>query len=247
MVDHFQEAVDVFFIDEQTRQTENIPRRIVHVNRHFDVTFLAGGHDCLKEILEVCPQLLVIDVGIILEQLVEFCHTLRLPTGERHIIFLGEIQNILRHRVVVILNHTLFIKQRRGTVADLVEQIGTRPIKNRHEIVANDLYTEFAQVADALLVVFNQRIAGRFADLDVIVNVDGFHHVAVESVGVKLLHHLSNFRFLPDLTGHFMMQCPDDAGHAGNLFDVGQLDFIVSFAVPTKTHLHRHRSFLLTG
>ena len=41
----------------------------------------------------------------------EVCHSFGFPTGERHIVFLCKIKDILRHCVVIVLNHILFIKK----------------------------------------------------------------------------------------------------------------------------------------
>ena len=122
-----------------------------------------------------------------------------------------------------------------------MEKIGTSPVKDRHKIITDDLYTELAQVADALLIVLDVHIPGGKADLDVVMDIDGFYNIDVEAVCLALLLHLSNFFFLPNFTGHLVMQGPDNAGYAGDLLDVGQLDFVVAFAVPTETHLHWHK------
>ena len=50
----------------------------------------------------------------------------------------------------------------------------------------------------------------------------------------------SDLLFLPDLAGLLVVQGPDDAGHAGDLLDVGQRDAVVPFAIPAESHLHGH-------
>ena len=244
MVDHLQEALDVLAVDQQAGQAEDIPGGIVHVDGHLDVALLTGGHNGLQEVLQVGPQLLVVHIGVVLEQLVQLGHTLGLPAGEGHVVLLGEVQDVLGHGVVVVLDHALLIEQGGGAVADLVEQVGTGPVEDGHEVVADDLDAELGQVADALLVVLDQSVAGGLADLDVIMDVDGLDDVAVEAVSVQLVHDLLDFFLGPNFTGHLVMQSPNDAGNAGDLLDVGQLDGIIAFAVPTETHVHRHSKFL---
>ena len=245
VVHHAQEAVDALSIYQQAGQAEDIPRGIVHVDGHLDVALAAGGHQSFQEVLQVLPQLFLGDRGIGLEQLVQLCHTLRLPAREGHVVLLGEAQDVVGHGLVIVLDHVLLVEQSSGAVADGVEQVGTGPVKDGHEVVADDLDTELGQVADALLVVLDVLVAGGQADLDVIVDIDRLDHVHVEAVGVDLIGDLLDLVDLPDLTGHLVVQCPDDAGHAGNLLDVVEGDGIVAFTVPTPTHFHRHSGFLL--
>ena len=242
MVHHLQEAVNILLIDQQTGQAEDIPGGIVHVDGHLDAGLLAGGHQSFQEVLQVGPQLLMIHIGIGLKQLVQLGHALGLPAGEGHIVLLGEVQDVLGHGVVVVLDHAFFVEQSGGAVADLVEEVGAGPVEDGHEVVADDLDAELGKVAHGLLVVFDQLIPGGQADLDVVVDVDGLYHVTVEAVGMELIHHFSDLALFPNFAWHLVVQSPDDAGDAGNLLDVIQADLIVALAVPTETHLHWHNN-----
>ena len=142
VVYHLQETVDAGLVHQKSGQAENIPRWIVHVDGHFDVALTAGGHNCLQEILQVCPQLFFGDVCIRLEEFVQLRHSFRFPTREGHIVFFREIQDILRHRVVIVLDHSLFIEKCRRAVPNLVKQITARPVKNRHKVIANNFYAK---------------------------------------------------------------------------------------------------------
>ena len=177
------------------------------MDRHLDVALAAGGHDGLEEVFEVIPQLLLGDGGVGFEQLVQLGHALRLPAGEGHVVLLGEFENVVCHALVVVLDQVLLIEQGGGAVADGVEQVGAGPVKDGHEVVADDLDTELGQVADALLVVLDVLVAGGQADLDVIVDIDRLDHVHVEAVGVDLIGDLLDLVDLPDLTGHLVVQC----------------------------------------
>ena len=101
-----------------------------------------------------------------------------------------------------------------------MEQVGPGPVKHRHEVIANDLHTEFGQIPDALLVIFNVHIPGGQTDLDVIMDIDGLHHIHIKSVLIQLLLDLGNLRFLPDFSGQLVVQRPDNGGHTGNLLDI---------------------------
>ena len=206
---------------------------------HLDVALVAHRHQLLQEVLQVLPKLLLGHGAVHLEQLVQAGHTLRLPAGEGHAVQV--LQDIVRHGTGVILDQVLLIEQGGGAVGQGVEQVGAGPVEDGHEVVADHLHAELLQVPHGLDVVLNVLVPGGQAHLDVIVDVDGFHHVHVEAVGLQLLLDLGDLLFLPDLAGLLVVQGPDDAGHAGDLLDVRQLDAVVALAVPAKAHLHRHK------
>ena len=235
------EGQAVVLVVHHAQQAEDVPRGIVHVDGHLDVALAAGGHQGFEEVLQVLPELFLSDRGVGLEQLVQLCHPLRLPAGEGHVVLLGEGHDILSHGLVIALDLVLLVEQCGGAVADGVEQVGAGPVEDGHEVVADDLDTKLGQVADALLVVLDVLIAGGQADLDVVVDVDRLDNVHVEAVSVDLVCDLLDLVDLPDLAGHLVVQCPDDAGHAGDLLDVAQGDGVVALAIPAPTHFHRHR------
>ena len=245
VVHHGQEAVDVLGAGQQAGQAEDIPWGIVHVDGHLDVALMAHRHQGLQEVLQVLPQLFLGDGGVGLEQLVQLGHALRLPAGEGHVVLLGEAHDVLGHGLVVALDHVLLVVQGGGAVPHRVEQIGAGPVEDGHEVVADDLHAELGQVADGLDVVGDVLIAGRQADLDVVVDVDRLDHVHVEAVRLELFLDLGDLIDLPDLAGHLVVQGPDDAGDAGDLLDVGQGDLVVALAIPAETHLHWHSLSLL--
>ena len=245
IVHHAQEAVDGVRIGQQTRQAEDIPRRIILMDGHLDIALVTGGHDSFQEVLQVLPQLFFGDRSVSLEQLIQLCHTLGFPAGEGHVVLLGEGHDVLSHGLVVVLDLCLLVEQSGGTVAHGMEQIGAGPVEDRHEVVADDLDTELGQVADALLVVLDVLVAGGQTDLDVIVDIDGLDHIHIEAVSVDLIGDLLDLVNFPDLAGHLVVQCPDDAGHTRDLLDVAQADGVITLAIPAPTHFHRHSGFLL--
>ena len=245
VIDHRQEAVDALGVNQQTGQAEDVPRGIVLMDGHLDVALAAGGHDRLKEVLEVIPQLLLGDGGVGLEQLVKLGHALRLPAGEGHVVLLGKFENVVCHALVVVLDQVLLIEQGGGAVADRVEQVGAGPVKDGHEVVADGLDTELGQVADALLVVLDILVAGGQADLDVIVDIDGLNDGGAEASRVDLVYDLLDLGLLPDLAGHFTVQGPDDLLNTGNLLNVAQGDGVIALTIPAPTHFHRHVVLLL--
>ena len=246
IVHHLEEAVDALRADQQARQAEDVPGGIVHVNGHFDIALMADGHELFEEVLEVFPELLLGDGLILFKQLIELCHALGLPAREGHMVLFGETHDVVRHLLRVVLDHVLLVEKRRGAVTHGVEHVGTRPVEDGHEVIADDLHTEGGEIADGLDIVVDVLIPGGQADLDVIVDVDGFDHLGIEARGGDLIHDGLDLLRLPDLSRHLVMQRPDNGGHAGDLPDIAQLDVVVALAVPAKAHLHWHNGFLLS-
>ena len=240
IVYHLEEAVDALLIYKETGQTEDVPRRIVHVYCHLDVALAAGGHYSLKEIFKILPELFVVNALVSLEELVELRHSFGLPAGEGHIVLLGEVENVLCHRVVIVLDHVLFVEQSGRAVAYGVEQIGARPVEDWHKVVADDLDAEFREVADGGLIIFNVGIAGGKSDLDVVVDVDRLYDVHIEAVFVELTLDLCDLVDLPHLARHLVVERPNDSVHTGDLLNIRQLDAIVALAVPSEGHFHWH-------
>ena len=117
-------------------------------------------------------------------------------------------QDILRHFLIIFMNAGFFIKQCGGTVLHRMEQIGTGPVKNRHEIIGNYLDTEFRQIPQGGFIVFNILVPGGQANLDIIMDVHAFHHIHIEACAFNLSACFFNFLHGPDLTCLLVMQGP---------------------------------------
>lgn len=149
---------------------------------HLDVALVAGGHDGLQEVFEVVPQLLLGDGAILLKQLVQLGHPLRLPAREGHIVLLGETHDVIRHLLGVLFDLGRLVVQCGGAVSHRVEQVGAGPVKHGHKVVANYFYPKAGQIFDGLFVIFNERIPGWQANLDVIMDINGLHYIHIETV-----------------------------------------------------------------
>ena len=245
VIHHAQEAVYRFGIRHQAGETENIPGGIIHMDGHFDVALMADRHQLLQEVLQVFPELFFRDALVCTEQLTEMGHTFRLPAGEGHTVFLFLCQNIVCHFTGIFFDFFRFVIESGGAILQRMEEVGSGPVKHRHKVVADYFYAERCQITDGLDIVFNVMVAGRQADFDIIVDIDGFHHVHIEAVGLQLFLDFGDLFRLPDLSWQFVVQSPDNCAYAWNLFDVRERNLVVIFAVPAKPHLHWHVYFLL--
>ena len=52
---HAEEVVNRFGADHQTRESENVPGGIVHMNGHFDIAFVANRHELFQEVFQIVP------------------------------------------------------------------------------------------------------------------------------------------------------------------------------------------------
>ena len=172
---------------------------------HLDIALAADGHEPLKEILEVLPELLLGHIPVFFKQLVQLGHALRLPAGEGHMIFLRKGHDVIGHLLGVVLDHALLIVQRRRAVAHRVEEIRACPVEDGHKVVADDLHAEGGEVTDCLDVVVDVLIARWQADFDIIVDIDRLYHVGVEACGPDLSDRLFDLLLLPDLARHLVV------------------------------------------
>ena len=75
--------------------------------------------------------------------------------------------------------------------------------------------------------------------------IDRFHNVHIKTIWLKLFLHFCNLFYRPHFSRQFMMQCPHDARHTRNLFDISKADLVIVLAIPAETHLHWHIFFPL--
>ena len=75
--------------------------------------------------------------------------------------------------------------------------------------------------------------------------INRFHNVHIKTIWLKLFLHFCNLFYRPHFSRQFMMQCPHDARHTRNLFDISKADLVIALAIPAETHLHWHIFFPL--
>ena len=103
-----------------------------------------------------------------------------------------------------------------------MKHIAACPVKDRHKVVADHLYAEGREISDCLDVVVDVPVTCRQPDLDVVMNVDGFHDIGVEACRFDLIDNCFDFFRLPDLSGQLVVQRPDDRAYARDLPDIGK-------------------------
>ncbi len=195
--------------------------------RHLDAALLRHRHNGLEEVGEMLPQFLFTDPGIFGEQAFQFLGLVAgVPAGQRNALADIDLVHFLSRE-----------GERGGTVRQHLGQRGAGPVEYRHEIVADDLDADLAQVADVLLEIGDQRIAARLAQLDVLMHRNGLDHLQHKPMRLDLGLQSQNAFHRPDLPHRHVINGRDDAMHAGNLADVLQGDGI-AVAIPAEGHFH---------
>ena len=138
---------------------------------HLNIILLTYGLDCLEEIHQIVKETVLIHILIHVKQLFNARHTLRLPSGKLKSVrlFSHGLEHILR---INLINLLLAVSQHRGTVRTLLSQIGTGPVKDRHEIIAHHMNSGLAQTLQGRYVVGNVLFPVRSSHLDRIVYID---------------------------------------------------------------------------
>lgn len=110
VIHHCHHAQDVGFVDDDTRKAEYAPCRIIGMDRHIDVVFVADRHDALQE--------------------------LRLPA--RHDRAVGVTCDGFKHVLRIKgVNSFLCVRENCGAVRSYTCQFCSGSVKDRHEVVVN--------------------------------------------------------------------------------------------------------------
>ncbi|MNE71977.1 hypothetical protein D3C80_1678860 [compost metagenome] len=99
-------------------------------------------------------------------------------------------------------------------------QIRSKPVEYRHEIVADYLYSDAAQLFNCFLVVVDIQVPSRQAELNVLMNVNAFNYIDVQAGLLGVPFHLFYPIHRPFFACRDIMQRPDDAVCLRNLLDV---------------------------
>ena len=171
IVDRIHQTKDTCLGVDDSGETEYGPCRIIRVDRHLDIILVADRHDGLQEVYEVLEQLLAIDILIHIEELLDLRHTLRLPA--RHY---GAVRHLLHGSSEVIridrVDGLLVVCETGGTIRVLTCELGSGPVKYRHEVVAYEVNIFLTEVLECLDVVCDVLVTVLIADLDGVADID---------------------------------------------------------------------------
>ena len=156
-------------------------------------------------------------------------------------------KDVIRHFLIILLNLGLFIEQCGRAVLHRMEQVGARPVKDRHKVVGYDLNSELCQIPQGNLVVLDILIAGRQTNFDIIVYIDALNNIHIEACVLNLLACLFDLLDRPDLARLLIMKCPNQSGYTRDLFNLLRRNAVISCAVPAECHLHINASFYATN
>ena len=145
VIDHLHHAQNVFFINDDSRKTEDTPCRVVRVNGHSNVVLVADRHDAFEEVFEVGKQFLIIHIAVSVKELFHFCHALRLPARKNCAVCItcDRFKHFFRNKCVY---GGLFVgKYGRAVRTDACE-FCSGPVEDRHEVIADKVNVFLAEV-----------------------------------------------------------------------------------------------------
>ena len=208
------------------------------MDRHVDAVLVTGRHDGLQEINEVVEQLVCRDIFIRFKQLLDAGEAFGLPSGHDEAVgvCVGLVKEDLR---VDGVDNRLVICKHGGTVVARLGKVGTCPVKDRHEVVADHLDAFLTEVLQRLDIIFDVLITGGQTDLDIVMDVDGFDTGNFQIFRFDLCLQRGDFLARPELACLSVIKGRDNADHAGNLTDLAQLDGVIAFAEPSECHFHK--------
>ena len=112
-------------------------------------------------------------------------------------------------------------------------KLRARPVKHRHEIVADAADAGLGKAADVLAVIFDIAVARGFAEFDVLVHRHTFNDLKLQAVILRLFFQRSNALAAPNFTDGHVVYSGDDGLHVRNLTNILEGHGVVR-AVPAK-------------
>ena len=149
------------------------------MNCHINVVFVTDRHDSFQEVFQIGKECFLVHILVHFKELLDFCHTLRLPAGKDKTIGVGG--NGIKHFHRIDAVHSLLaISKYRGAVRAYSCKLSAGPVKDRHEIVAYKMNILFAKALQGLNIIVNIFVSVRRTDLDGIVNIHTFDAGKIE-------------------------------------------------------------------
>ena len=232
IIHHFHHAQDIFLVDDDAGQAENAPGRIVGMDGHVDIVFVADRHDAFQEIFQVGKQLFFIDILIHGEKVFDFLHALRFPAGHDRAV--GIAGNGCKHIFRIQFVHCfLSIGKNGGAVRAYSGKFGPCPVENGHKVVADHMDIRFSQVLQSGDVIVYVDIPFRGACFDGVVDVYAFNAGELQTRVLNFFFEGENVLKGPGFSGNGVVKGGDHAGYAGDLADLFQGYGIESASVPS--------------
>ena len=130
------------------------------------------------------------------------------------------------------------IERVRAVLRNFTRQIGAQPVEHRHKVVDDHLDPAFGQVFDGLDVVGDILVAGRQAELDVLMDVDALDDLDLEAGVIDVFDIVPDHVKRPDLARGILVKHAHQAGAARDLFDLLEGYTVVAFSIPSECHFH---------
>ena len=156
---------------------------------HVHITFYSYRNDFLDEIFQILPKALNAQNLICPNQLLYFLREIRgIPAGQGHLCRIHPV-------------HILFIVNKRiRTIRQRLIQPGSRPVKNRHKIIADAPYPLCRQPADIFLIILYIFLVFSPVQLDILMHRDAFYHFQRKAGAADFFFQFPDGLNRPDFT-----------------------------------------------
>ena len=112
---------------------------------HFDLDFFRYFDDACEKIAQIFPKVFFCNMLIGLQQIFHLIFCIAgVPTGKREIAGQG----------VHVLDCVFVIDQRVRAIRQRMRQFAARPVKDRHKVIADTVYSGLGKIAQRLAIVF---------------------------------------------------------------------------------------------
>ena len=199
---------DVGGIREDAGQAKDRPGRIIRMDGHVDTRLVQHGSELVEEVVHVLAERRIIDVLVGFELLQELRRrkvihrsrkTKQNGIADAHALNCRQLVPekagaLLELLVILVLgartlqgkkvecsHFRMIVAKNIGTIGQDIVEIAARPVKDRHEIVANGADSAFGKVADRLLVVLQIRLPVAGMLLDVLMHGNGLDNAPLHA------------------------------------------------------------------
>ena len=243
VVYHFHHTQNVLLVDDDTRQSEYAPCRIIRVDCHVDVIFVTNRHNSLQEIFQVFKQFLIIDFFVHLKQFFDMLHSFRLPSRHHRSVHIpcDRIKHFFRIQCIYCF---LCISKYSRTIRTHSCQLCSCPVKYRHEIIAYQVNIFFSQIFQCFDVVVDILVSLRCSCFDRIVHIYTFDPCHTQSGCFHFFFHCADTLTAPYFTRRCIIQCCNHTCYSRDLANLLQSHCVKFSSIPSECHFHSYHTFL---
>ena len=213
IVNHFHHTKYILLINDNSRQTENAPSRVIGVNCHFYIVLIAYRHYSFKKILQIFKKLFIVNILIHFKKLFYFFHSLRFPT--RHNSAVHILWNRFKHLLGNdFINIILIVCKHGWTVRTFSCKLTSCPVEYWHKVIAHKMNVLFSEIFKRFNIIVYVLISVRCSDFNCVMNIYAFNSAYMKSAFFDFIFHFFNSFSAPYFTRCGIVKCCYNARNA---------------------------------